>query len=61
MPVPQNAHQPAYGTAPLPHRNHRLLYRKKKKDPYRIERERSLRSPQPQRPNVVSEWARKRK
>uniref|UniRef100_UPI0021B28D62 hypothetical protein n=1 Tax=Escherichia coli TaxID=562 RepID=UPI0021B28D62 len=25
--------------SPLPHRNHRLLYRKKKKDPHRIERE----------------------
>ena len=33
---------------------------KKKKIPTGS-RERSLRSPQPQRPNVVSEWARKRK
>lgn len=36
------------------------LPQKKKKIPTGS-RERSLRSPQPQRPNVVSEWARKRK
>ena len=39
MPVPQNAHQPAYGTAPCRTAITDCSTAKKKKDPYRIERE----------------------
>ena len=39
LPVPQNAHQPAYGTAPCRTAITDCSTAKKKKDPYRIERE----------------------
>ena len=39
MPVPQNAHQPAYGTAPCRTAITDCSTAKKKNDPYRIERE----------------------
>ena len=60
LPFPQTLHHPAYRTDP----NSTATTdnsRAKKKQNCRTICERSHRSPQPQRPNVVSEWARKRK